>query len=327
MSYSRDVVSSVKRAFEEKRASNEKARVLRLEKAYSLCPKIKEIDDKLSSVSGEIITAISLGKERCSEEIEKIKERNLALQKKRGELLIGAGLCADYTDIKHDCELCGDTGFVNGVICKCYKTALTLASYEKSGLSRLLKEQSFDTFSFEYYSGREKEIMEENYRELLSFAKNFENDKRSFLLFGATGLGKTHLSTAVAKYLLDNGYDVVYELAQNVFSDFERDRAALSKSRFDFAPIPEPVSDRYLNCDLLILDDLGTEMVSQFSVSCLYNIINTRLNKGLPIIASTNLRSEEIRKMYHDRITSRLFGEFSIMQFLGQDIRRQKILK
>lgn len=326
MGYAQNVIDAVAEEFERKRALAERARDNRLYEVYSACPEIRNIDSELKGVASEIMGAISLGKEKCAEEIAKIKAKNLALQKKRETLLLEHGFDKNHTALKHECELCKDTGYVNGVLCSCYRNALRVKSYESSGLSRLLEKQGFDSFSLDFYSGREKAIMKKNFDDLMSFASNFPSDKRSFLFCGGTGLGKTHLSTAVAKKLLDSGYDVVYETAQNVFSDFERDKVELSRSRFDFnITQKKPVSDKYLECDLLILDDLGTELVSQFSVACLYNIINTRLNKGLPIIASTNFSNEEIRKIYHDRITSRLFGEFDIKQFLGKDIRRQKI--
>lgn len=322
MGYSLEVIAYVRELFEKKRSHNEHERNTRLSKVYSLCPEVKEIDNSLKSTTSQIAGAIKLGKDRCLEEIEKIKAENLALQKRREELILSLGLPSDYTNLKCECAICKDTGYTeNGTLCKCYKEALKLKSYERSGLSRLLEKQSFESFSFDFYEGADRDVIKQNFDELLSFAKNFETDKRSFLLYGPTGLGKTHLSTAVAKLLLDNGYDVIYETAQNVFFDFENDRF---RDRFSDEA---PVSGKYLECDLLILDDLGTEMVTSFSVACLYNIINTRLNKGLPIIASTNLRSDEIRKLYHDRITSRLFGEFIIKQFAGKDIRRQKISK
>ncbi len=328
MGYSKKVVAFVADAYAKKRYMNEKSREECLEKVYSVCPRVKEIDDQLKNLSFEVISAISLGKEKCAEQIALVKERNLALQKEREELLVQNGFDKDYTSLKFECERCQDTGYVKGVLCSCYRNALRLKSYEHSGISSLLEKQGFDSFSLEYYSGRDKELMKDNFDDLYSFATHFSTDKRSFLLCGATGLGKTHLSTAVAKHLIDNGYDVIYETAQNVFHDFEVDRVNLSRSRFDYnATISEPLSNKYLECDLLIIDDLGTEMLSNFTTSCLYNIINTRLNKGLPIIASTNLRGEDFQKIYDDRITSRLFGEFIIKKFSGQDIRRQKLQK
>ena len=161
--------------------------------------------------------------------------------------------------------------------------------------------------------------MKDNYKKLYDYAEGFNGADNSILLVGGTGLGKTHLTTAVARKLIDRGYDVVYECAQNIFSDFDKDRFI---DRFGGE---EPVSYKYLDCDLLIIDDLGAEMVSAFSVSCLYNIINTRLNKGKPIIISTNLSSTEIRRLYQDRITSRLFSEFMIHPFTGTDYRRKKL--
>jgi DNA replication protein DnaC len=148
--------------------------------------------------------------------------------------------------------------------------------------------------------------------------RDFAEMKRNLLFVGGTGLGKTHLSTAIAKSLIEKGYNVIYETAQNIFFDFDNDRF---RDRFSDS---EPESTKYLDCDLLIIDDLGSEAINSFTVSCLYNILNTRLNKGLPVIASTNLNSKEIRDKYHDRITSRLFGEFNIQMFQGSDLRKIK---
>lgn len=320
MGYSKEVVEAVREEFEVRRARAEGFQAAALNKVYAAVPQIATIDAKLRNVLPEITAAIALGPEKCAAQIEIIRNNNLALQKKREELLIEAGFDKDYTDIKYACPLCKDTGYTDdGVICACFKTALTLEGYKRSGIANLIEKQSFESFSLDFYTGEEREIMEDNLSELRSFAQNFASDRRSFLLCGDTGLGKTHLSTAVAKCVIESGYDVIYETAQNVFFDFDNDRF---RDRFGGE---EPVSGKYLECDLLILDDLGTETVSQFSLSCLYNIINTRLNRGLPMIISTNLSSTDIRRIYQDRITSRLFGEFTIKQFVGRDIRRQKI--
>ncbi|MGM9646225.1 MAG: ATP-binding protein [Eubacteriales bacterium] len=319
MSYPRKNVEEVTEDYSKKRKLHEAESRLRLEKVYSEIPEIKKIDDELRKTGSDVIHAVLGGNDDIDQKISEIKKENLALQKKRADILVSKGYSPDYTSVKYDCEKCRDTGYDGVYMCECFRKALVMKGFESSGISNLLKEQNFESFSLDYYKDDEKAYMEDNFRDLYDFAHNFENDKRSFLLMGATGLGKTHLSTSVAKVVIEKGYDVVYETAQNIFSDFASDRFRNSYSD------SEPVSDKYLNCDLLIMDDLGTEMISQFSVSCLYNIINTRLNKNLPIIASTNLSSEELRKVYQDRITSRLFGNFYIKLFVGKDVRQQKI--
>jgi DNA replication protein DnaC len=201
-------------------------------------------------------------------------------------------------------------------MCQCYKNRIIEEQFKLSGISNLVKTQSFDTFSLKMYENQEEMA------ELLNYARNYVQDfasiKENVLFVGGTGMGKTHLSTAIAKSLIEKGYGVIYETAQNIFFDFENDRFI---DRFGGA---EPEATKYLECDLLIIDDLGAENITPFTVSCLYNIINTRLNKNLPIIASTNFDSKEIRGKYHDRITSRLFSDFIIKKFYGTDIRRLK---
>lgn len=321
MSFSPAVVTAVAQDFEKKRTLAEENRLIALSKAYKICPEIREIDEKLKNTSREVISAIALGRDGYNEKINSIKEKNLALQRERENLLIKNGLGADFTALHFECDKCEDTGYVDSFICDCHKRALILKSYEFSGIGSLIKTQSFGSFSLDYYSDDDKALMEQNLAYLVDYARNFSLGKQSLLLYGGTGLGKTHLSTAVAKAVIDKGYYVVYESAQNIFSDFDNDRFI---DRFGG---DEPVSRKYLECELLIIDDLGTEIASQFTLSCLYNIVNTRLNKGLPMIINTNLLSGELFKLYQERITSRLFGEFDILHFKGNDIRRQKISK
>jgi DNA replication protein DnaC len=165
------------------------------------------------------------------------------------------------------------------------------------------------------YPENARPTIKKNYDKLKKYVDNFENDKTNFLLVGGTGLGKTHLSTSVAKELVDRGYFVVYEIAQNIFADFESD---YFRDRFSDT---EMLSERYLECELLIIDDLGTEIVTNRSLSYLYNIINTRLNKNLPIIINTNLSGKDLEKLYNERIFSRLLGDFVHLKFEGDDMR------
>ena len=192
------------------------------------------------------------------------------------------------------------------------------AGYRSSGLGALLKKQSFDNFSLQYYEGEAKDLAERVLSVAKDFADHFEETGKNLLFIGGTGLGKTHLSTAIAGRVIHRGFDVVYETAQNIIADFEYDRF---KSGYGET---ESRAQKYLDCDLLIMDDLGTEIANQFTVSSLYNIINTRINLGKSMIVSTNLGQKNLFERYDERITSRLFGEFDPYLFRGVDIRRQK---
>ena len=198
---------------------------------------------------------------------------------------------------------------------------LILAGYESSGIGDLLHTQTFDTFSLSYAkTPEEREHLERNLENARRYAEAFSTEKASnLLLFGATGLGKTHLSTAIANTVIDRGFDVYYDTAKNVFSDFETvrfDRA------YNQGEGEERATDRFFDCDLFIIDDLGTEMTNQFTVSCLYNLLNTRMNKGLKTVISTNLSPDELQRKYEDRIYSRIVGCGSrILLFGGTDRR------
>ena len=318
MSYSKEVVAAVFSDFDKKRKNNERLRQLRLFEAYERIPELKKIDYELSSTGLQILGASLQGKDGLEERIAKIKERNSALQAERAQLLNAHGFDPDYTDMKYECDKCRDQGYINEKMCSCLRNSLVTRQLESSGVGKLILGQSFENFSLEMYSEDVREQMACLLDDLKAYRDNFENEKSNLLFVGGTGLGKTHLSTALAKSIIEKGYNVVYETATNLFSDFENDRF---RDRYSGE---EPTSTKYMECDLLIIDDLGTEVVTNFTVSCLYNLINTRLNKKLPIILSTNLNSQEIRKLYNDRITSRLFGDFDIKMFKGNDIRKIK---
>ena len=198
------------------------------------------------------------------------------------------------------------------------KKALAEAGLECSGVKKLVEKQNFGTFDLRYYTGSAHESMEGVLRICRAYADGFDGRMHNLLFIGKTGLGKTHLSSAIAKEVIEKGYEVVYESAQNIFSDFEKEKF----SRFDVTP---PDTSRYYNCDLLIIDDLGTEMPSQLTVACLYNLLNARLVNEKSMIISTNVGKNELLERYSERITSRLLGEFGICVFEGSDVRSQKL--
>lgn len=324
MGYSRENFKKIKEEFSAKKAkalSEAEYRLSELEKQH---PELKELNRVISQTGARIMDAVLIKDGKSVEdklkEIEKDYEMNVGFRK---QFLETYGYPSDYFDIHYECDLCSDEGYDdNGRMCICMKRALALATYNSSGIGKLITKQNFDNFSFKYYkAGRERENITDIFDSAKEYADNFSSETSESLLFcGTTGLGKTHLSTAIAKRVIDSGFDVVYVTAQKIFDDFECEK--FSKT---YSDTRGDLTDRYFDCDLLIIDDLGTEMTTTFTVSCLYNLVNTRINTEKPMIINTNLEKEKMREKYADRITSRLFGEFSVMQFIGSDIRAQKL--
>jgi DNA replication protein DnaC len=276
-------------------------------------PELREIDAELSG------TGLLLFKTACSGgDIAPIRERNQYLVEKRKNIIKSLGYPEDYTDVHYTCKNCSDTGFIGGTkMCSCFREALIKATIASSGIGELIDKQTFENFDLNWYKGEESvlENMSANLAAAKSYVKNFAKKRSNLLLIGKTGTGKTHISTAIAREIISQGFDVVYDSAQNIVADFEAD-----KFRSGYGT--ESRSEKYLECDLLIIDDLGTEFSSQFTVSCLYNLINTRANRAMATIISTNLSAEELARKYEDRIYSRLVGVGTrVLVFEGRDRR------
>ena len=318
MGYNRDDLIRIKAEYREKYQRARRNADMRADEVYLRIPRIKEIDVALSRTALEIMSAVTNGKESAEEALARVRARNEVLMEERGALLKSAGYPEDYTDVHYDCERCGDTGYIDGKMCDCMKRELVMAGYQSSGLGRLIATQSFENFSLDYYKtgGANYKNMELYFTSLRSFAQGFTADTyKNFLLVGGTGLGKTHLSTSVAKAVIERGFDVLYVSAIDMFADFEQKQFGSGEDN----------TRRYFDCDLLIIDDLGTELTNQFTVSCLYNVINSRINSARSTFINTNLSKKEIETKYAERITSRLFGEYYPLVFTGVDIRKQKI--
>jgi DNA replication protein DnaC len=323
MGYNRENYRRIRAEYETKYNKAREEADRRRAEVWEAIPEVRAIDAELGRVGLEIMGAIMSSNADTQEMIKKIREKNESLQEKRKALLIKGGYPGDYTDVHYECPVCCDSGYVDGRMCECMRRELILAGCESSGIGQLMKEQNFENFSLEYYS---KSIdtyteMENVLTVAYRFANSFSETGSGNLAFiGGTGLGKTHLSSAIARRVIERGFDVSYVSAQGMFSDFERERFGNSS-----ASGGEGNTERYFECDLLIIDDLGTEVTNQFTVSCLYNVINTRLNLKKSTIISANLRQDELRQRYSDRITSRLFGEYRILRFVGTDVRAQKL--
>jgi DNA replication protein DnaC len=278
-----------------------------------LSPEIAAIDEELRNTGMLIFrTACDGG------DITALRERNLALNKRRREIILSLGYPEDYTQVHYTCKTCSDTGFAGTKMCQCLKEKLIMMNIQSSGMGNLINKQSFDNFSLEVYKNNPDNYarMERNFKIAKNYADKFASHSGNLLLIGTTGTGKTHLSTAIAKRVIQQGFDVLYDSTQNILNDFERDKFRSGYNQ------TESASEKYLECDLLIIDDLGAEFSTQFSVSALYNLINTRQNKGLSTIISTNLSAGELAAKYEGRIYSRIIGaDYTVLRFEGEDRR------
>mgnify|MGYP002544920510 CR=1 FL=1 len=326
MSYDGRLMRQALARFDEdkqRRAENFRAR----ERAvYTKCPRIEEIDRELSHTMAKIIAS---GLRRGTDPrpaIEALREENLNLQQEKRLLLTRLGLPGDYLEEKPKCSRCNDTGFLGSEVCSCLRSYY--AREQIAELSHLLDigSQSFDTFQLSWYSTDRnglprspRETAERNLEICRRFARDFRPGAQNLLLFGDPGLGKTFLSACIARVVSEDGFSVVYDTAGHIFAQFEA-----SKFRRDDVDEPDESVERCMACDLLILDDLGTEMTTAFVQSALYQLLNSRLLAGRSTIISTNLDPDQIGRRYSAQIMSRLEGEFELLPFIGQDIRRLK---
>ncbi len=325
MGFSSENIGKVKALINRRRVTAEAEAQSRLNEVYVKLPELKEIDQLFPKIGSQIVALVmdDLTEEERNKKIEALRAESAELETARASCLESAGYPFDYTSPNYTCKKCNDTGYVDFKMCECMRRECILCGYESSGLGVLLDKQSFENFSLDYYTDDSRKTMQYNLNTLLDYVENFSASSPSMLFFGNTGLGKTHLSTAVARRVIDRGFDVKYITSQNLISVFSRERFGHNYGD----AYSEKESEQYFNCELLIIDDFGTEENNQFSVSVFYNLINTRLNLGRPIIVNTNLTDKEIRSRYADRITSRLFGEFTVIAFPGRDIRMQNLAR
>jgi len=312
--YSYENYYKVKEEIEKRRTSALALAEARAEELRSVSEDIRKIDEELSG------TGLLIFKTACAGgDIKPIKERNARLIKKRREVMKKLGYPEDYTDVKYSCGVCSDTGYIGGTkMCSCLREELIRATIQSSGIGDLIEKQSFENFDLEWYRDDPDNYnrMKSNLAIAKSYVKNFPGSGNNLLLVGNTGTGKTHISTAIAREIIHMGYDVVYDSIHNIISDFEADKFRSSYSQ------TESRGEKYLECDLLIIDDLGTEFSNQFTISCIYNLLNTRMNRGKATVISTNLLGEELSDKYEGRIYSRLIGKnTAVLMFGGKDKR------
>ena len=293
---------------------------------YGLIPEIEQLDNRMRGQMDDLVRLTLSKPADLRQQIDSLRKENLDLQMKRAELLTEKGYPVDYLDEIVSCAKCRDTGYVGDSVCDCLKQRYNRVLTRD--LSGLLKsgEESFDSFNLDYYPDTTdpvtgvvpREVMKAVFAGCRKFAVNFPDVSSNLLLRGSTGLGKTFLSACIARVVSEKGYSVCYDSAAVALEAFERQK---------FSRDPEEAEEagakvrRMLSCDLMILDDLGTEMVTPMTLSALYTLINTRLNEGLRTVISTNCTDDELERRYTPQICSRIHGEFLELPFFGTDIR------
>ena len=319
MPYSAEVVKRARERLAQAREDRESENRQHLAEAYARVPRIREIDMQLRRTMAQAAQAAFLQGSDGRELLEQARQENLSLQREREEL-VRLHFEEGYLDDSPICRLCGGTGYVGSNMCECL-TELCRQEQKKE-VSILAGKESFSQFRLDYYPDRidpmygasPRTIMERNFQTCKKYALYFSQNAGNLLFVGGTGLGKTFLSACIARTVADRGYSVAYETAAHLFGNLEQ-------ARFNPTEDSRREAEKYTSCDLLILDDLGTEMPGQFVTSALYSLLNDRILGGKAMVISTNLNVEEMSRRYSPQIASRLHGGFIRLTFVGEDIR------
>lgn len=326
MGYPKEVYEKAWDILDSRRETARKNLEYNRQEARERIPEFEEIERQMAITGAAVSRSIIANPADASKKIEELAEINLSLQSKRTQLLENAGYSDNFLKESFTCEKCSDTGYIGMEMCSCFAQLLKQEAFKALNLSPQGSEGSFESFSLDFYSSTPdgktgvspRQRMSEIYDYCLYYAENFSLDSESLLFMGKTGLGKTHLSLAIARVITKNGFGVVYTPVQRLMDKLEM-------QKFSYSTEAKEAYSRtigsILECDLLVLDDLGTEFQSSFSTSTLYNIVNTRMVEGRPTIINTNLDPAGLEQTYSQRMASRLGFSYKILRFFGDDIR------
>ena len=323
MAYSAEVVRRARARLAQAKEDRESENRQHLAEAYAKVPRIREIDIQLRRSMAKAAQAAFRKGSDGRAEMDAVRQENLALQHERARLA-AEYFEEGYLDDTPLCTVCGGSGYVGSNMCECLRE-LCRQEQKKELTFLSAGKDHFEQFSLDYYPDRLDPVMKVNIRALMErnfqmcrrYAATFTEKSPNLLFSGDTGLGKTFLSACIARVVADRGYSVVYESASHLFAKLER-------AKFYNDEDARKESEKYTACDLLIVDDLGTEMPGQFTTSALYTLVNDRILYGKPMILSTNLNTEDFSKRYSSQVASRLNGNFQRIPFLGEDIRAKK---
>lgn len=329
MSLNNSQINSILKEYDEKRFRNQALLDERTKEVYIKIPKIKELNEELISGSAEFARKALLSQNPM--DISSLTKRNEKISAAKTALLIEGGFPSDYLSPVYDCPKCKDTGYIGNEKCSCFKQAQIRLLYSQSLIDNAIYTQNFSTFDYSLYSDKVKDpvLGVTPYKNIVcvvktckSFIKELNSEPstrkiKNLLIFGNTGVGKTFLSNCIAKDALDNACSVIYITSNELFEIFEKN--SFGKDNYDDEP--DPRLQNISQCDLLIIDDLGTEFSNRFTNAKLYSCINDRLLKNLPMVISSNLNFKDFRQNYSERIYSRFVGDFTALRIFGDDIR------
>lgn len=325
MALSNSQYNAVMREYGQQQLLNKHEQDRRIAEVYGKIPQIRALDQEISTRSAACARRLLDGDTRARKEL---RETLSDLREQKLVLLKSAGFPEDYMEMHYRCPDCRDTGYAGGKRCHCFEQARIRILYAQSNIREVLERENFDTFSFRYFDDTREvpglKMTELAYMKLVvkrcrAFAENFKNEGGNILFTGSTGVGKTFLTNCIAKELIDRYVSVIYLSSHDLFEIF-------SRHKFSYDP-EEDLEETYrhiLECDMLIIDDLGTEMNNTFVSSQLFYCINERLNRGKGTMISTNLSMDMLRDTYSDRVTSRLMSHYTTIPLYGGDIRVKK---
>lgn len=286
---------------------------------HTRIPRYSQLECELADTMTRIIGAIAERADNSEEIVQQAIQSNSLIQKEMTKLLTENGYPANYLEPIYTCPRCRDKGTLDGEWCDCFKKILQQIAAENLNAASPLKLSNFSTFRLDFYSDKfdpkaeatHRKIMQNNLDECISFADNFNGKGKGILMMGGTGLGKTHLSLAIANQVINRGFCVVYGSAPELIRKLDREQ---------FGKADGDTMSLLTECDLLILDDLGAENSTEHAVSVLYEIINARQSRNVPMVINTNLNMDKIQTRYQDRLWSRLFS-LKVLIFVGDDNR------
>ncbi len=307
---------TIMRSYEERQRAARRRLEHNTETVYRQIPGYEDLDRQVASISIEQGRRLLGGDESA---LPRLKQQLKKLSEQKSALLRAHGFAADYLSPVYECAKCRDTGYIANKKCSCFRTAEINLIYEQSHIKNLLTTENFGSLSYDYYAGEDLEKFTRAVQICQNFIKSFHKDYRNLFFYGTVGTGKSFLSCCIAKELIDQGNLVIYFSASQLFD-------ILSKSTFDrdSTEAASGISDDICDCDLLIIDDLGTELTNAFVSSQLFSCLNSRHLRKKATIITTNLSLGELRDRYSDRIFSRITSNYDICKLTGSDIRMQK---